>query len=107
MEEIGVRHDHVSVIGLLDDMVTSSQFTVTPVLARIEHHPYDFILHEEEVDTLLSVPVSHLVDPANLVPAEERHQGLAVSAYRFQQHVIWGATARMTANFLTLAGLKA
>ena len=108
LEEIGVHQEHLSVLGLLDDMVTSSQFTVTPVVARIDKHPYDFVLHAVEVDTLLSVPLSHLADAKNVVPATERLNGLSVPAYRFGEHVIWGATARMTSNFLqVLGGLNA
>lgn len=107
-EEIGVHHDHMTVLGLLDDFITSSQFTVTPVVARIDLHPYDFRLHEVEVDTLLAVPLSHLADAKNLLPATERSEGTPFNAYRFGDHVIWGATARMTANFLdVLGGLKA
>ena len=102
LEEIGVRSEHIKVIGLLDDMTTSSQFTVTPVLARIDLHPYEFMLHEAEVDTLLSVPLSHLADPANLVPAAARPEGSPAPSYKFGDHVIWGATGRMTAHFLEL-----
>ena len=102
LEEIGVLTEHVTVLGLLDDMITSSQFTVTPVVARIDKHPYDFRLHEVEVDTLLAVPLSHLTDANNVMPPLQRSEGTPVNSYRFGEHMIWGATARMTAHFLDI-----
>lgn len=101
-EEIGIQHHHVTVLGLLDDIITSSQFTVTPVLAQIKEHPYDFKLQEIEVETLLTVPLSHLADPANRLLMDEGKEVRPGASYRFGQHVIWGATARMTTHFLDI-----
>ena len=101
LEEIGVMSEHVEVLGLLDDTVTRSNFVVTPVVGRVEGHPYAFRLHEEEVEELLEVPLSHLADPANHVPHPLDPTGRrGYPAYKFGDHIIFGATAMMTTGLL-------
>lgn len=102
-EEIGVRPDDVEVLGLLDDMVTISHFRVTPVVGVIPY-PYEFRANEHEVAEILHVPLDHLLDAANQFEEERERNGLRVrmQSYRFQDVVIWGATARMLRQFLTL-----
>lgn len=101
LEEVGIQPADVSILGLLDDMVTGSQFTVTPVVARVKAHPYNFSIHEFEVDKLLQVPLSHLNNATNHVP--HPRAGTNSRAYKFGDHVIFGATASMTTHFLGLA----
>ena len=104
LEEVGIAPEHVTVLGLLDDTVTRSNFVVTPVLGRIEVYPCHFKLHQHEVAELLEVPLSHLMDPANHVP-DPRNRPEAVRptpSYKFGDHIIFGATALMTTEFLHL-----
>lgn len=103
-EEVGIAAKDVTVLGLLDDTVTISNFVVTPVVGRIELHPYEFILHEVEVGELLEVPLSHLMDPANQQhdPRNRLGQLRPTPSYRFGHHLIYGATAAMTTGFLDL-----
>ena len=103
-EEVGLRSEDVNVLGLLDDIVTRSNFVVTPVLGRIEPSPYRFIVSEQEVAELLKVPLSHLTDPRNHVPHPDypNDPSKAFPSYKFRQHVIFGATALMTNELLKL-----
>ena len=91
-------------LGLLDDTVTRTNFAVTPVLGRVEPHPYDFKPYDVEVAELPEVPLSHLVDPANHVPDPRSPQGPIgpFPSYKFGEHIIFGATARMTTEFLNI-----
>ena len=104
-EEIGVATDHVEVMGQLDEMVTVSNFLVRPFVGLItEPGPYPFAHSEVEVAEILEVPLAHLRDAANVVVEERTYQGrrgLAYS-YRFGEHLIWGATARILHEFLEL-----
>ncbi len=105
-EEVGIVQGDVTVLGLLDDVVTRSNFVVTPVVGRVGQHPYRFTLYEPEVAELLEVPLSHLRDAANHVPHPRlpAHQQPPFPSYQFGQHVIFGATALMTARFLQTLG---
>jgi 8-oxo-dGTP pyrophosphatase MutT (NUDIX family) len=104
-EEIGVATDHVEVIGQLDEMITVSNFLVRPFVGRItEHGPYPFAHSEIEVAEILEVPLGHLRDEANVVAELRTYQGREIVAYsfRWQDHLIWGATARILKQFLDL-----
>lgn len=104
-EEIGVATDHVEVIGQLDEMITISNFLVRPFVGRItEPGPYPFAHSEVEVAEILEIPLEHLRDEANLVAELRTYQGREIVAYsfRWERHLIWGATARILKQFLDL-----
>ena len=104
-EEIGVRPEDVEVLGRLDDIVTITNFLVTPYVGVVRGPvPYPFRHNEHEVAELLEVPLSHLMEEANFVQ-ETREIGGRLTpthSYRFGEHVIWGATARILRGFLDL-----
>ncbi len=104
-EEIGVATDHVEVIGQLDEMITVSNFLVRPFVGRItQPGPYPFAHSEIEVAEILEVPLAHLRDEANVVAELRTYQGREIMAYsyRWRDHLIWGATARILKQFLDL-----
>jgi 8-oxo-dGTP pyrophosphatase MutT (NUDIX family) len=107
-EEIGVDREHVELLGQLDEMITVSNFLVRPFVGRItEPGPYPFSHSEIEVAEILEVPLSHLLDDANVLAEERVYQGRRGMAYSYQwrDHVIWGATARILHQFLELLKL--
>ena len=99
-EEIGVAQQDVSVLGRLDDIVTISNFVVTPIVGRLARHPYDFTLHAREVARLLEVPLAHLLnaasDPSRATGTADR----VLPRFAYGADVIWGATARITHDFI-------
>ncbi len=101
-EEIGVHPGHVEILGRLDDMVTISNFRVTPFVGWLRHYPYDWRFSDDEVAYLLEVPISHLLHPATLIPDRRFVNGreYVLPSYQWQDDLIWGATARMLTNFL-------
>lgn len=103
-EEIGVDPAHVDVLGQMDDMVTITNFRVTPYVGWLAHYPYDWRFSEHEVDYLLEVPVPHLRDPRNVIPDRRVVQGetRTIYAYQYGEDLIWGATAVMLTRFLDL-----
>lgn len=103
-EEIGVDPRDVDVLGRLDDMVTISNFRVTPYVGWLSRYPYGWRFSDEEVAYLLEVPVPHLLDPANFVPDRRVLEGreYVLPSYQFGPDLIWGATARMLTNFLEI-----
>ena len=102
-EEIGVMMQDVEVLGKLDDMVTRSNFAVTPLVGVVPY-PYDFKINEIEVAELLEVPISHLLDKRNLIQETREFNGVThvMQSYQFKDHVIFGATAMMLRQFLDL-----
>ena len=105
-EEIGLQREDVEVIGQLDDLITISNFIVTPYVGRITRPaPYPFAPSGFEVAELLEVPLPHLHEPSNVLrePAPWRDRLVPPPSYRFGEHLIWGATARVLGQFLQLA----
>ncbi len=103
-EEIGIRPEDVRVLGLLDDMRTqSTRYRVTPVVGVIPY-PYPFVLSRREVEKIITVPLAHLLEAGAGGEEEVIREGNVYRGhvYRYGSHVIWGATARILNDFLTL-----
>ena len=96
-EEIGLRRQDVTVLGELDDEITTtSNFIVTPFLAKMPW-PYQFTINKDEVEKVITVPIKALLDKDRLKPDTEILDGRKVDSfsYHYQGTVIWGATARI------------
>jgi 8-oxo-dGTP pyrophosphatase MutT (NUDIX family) len=104
-EEIGVRPQDVEVVGQLDDSPSISGFMVTPYVGFIRGPvPYPFRPNRHEVAELIEVPLSHLMDGANVTEGVRQIDGRDVPTYSYVYggHVIWGLTARILRQFLDL-----
>jgi 8-oxo-dGTP pyrophosphatase MutT (NUDIX family) len=104
-EEIGLRRQDVQVIGQLDELLTVTQWRITPVVGIIPH-PYAFVPSTHELSDIFDVPLAWLADPANL-RVEHRSrlpEGPPLEVYHFdyQGFDIWGATARILRNLLQI-----
>jgi 8-oxo-dGTP pyrophosphatase MutT (NUDIX family) len=109
-EEIGVDRSHVEVLGSLDDIVTITNFVVTPVVGVISQSPYPFTVHPDEVAELIEIPLDHLTDPTSLSEEPRERDGVQYInyIYRYRGHEVWGATGRILHQFIELlkAGLE-
>ncbi|GAB4403665.1 MAG: hypothetical protein OHK003_31580 [Anaerolineales bacterium] len=104
-EEIGVGASDVSVLGRLNSMVTISHFRVTPVVGVIQF-PYAFKTSGAEVARVFTIPLLWLANRNNYwefsMPGSER---TLIAYHPYDGELLWGATARMTVNFLKILGL--
>lgn len=92
-EEIGLREEDVELLGVLDDARTiTTNFVVSPFVGVIPY-PYPFKLSREEIEEVIGVPISALLD---------KDQPDHIPEYLYGGHVIWGATARILKQFLNL-----
>lgn len=104
-EEIGVPPEMVDILGALDDTDTRvSNYRIRPFVGAVTPGFDAFLRAEREVSALLRVPLPHLLDPAHQVWKAVEQDGVvsATPAYQFDEHVIWGATARVLGQFLSL-----
>ena len=101
-EEVGVDPNDVDLLGEIDEIWTISDFRVRPFVGWLREWPYPFRYAPREVASLLEVPVAHLAHPATLVDDIREVDGRRVvfPSYRWGEHLIWGATARILTNFL-------
>ncbi len=103
-EEIGLRPEDVEVLGELDKMCTaSSNFLITPFVGLIPH-PYEFTVSEDEIDELIEIPVSALLDVNSYYEKLQEFHGTSYlgSFFDYEGRVIWGATAKILRQFLDL-----
>lgn len=105
-EEIGVRPEDVRLIGQLDDMVTVSNFRVTPFVGCLscDGDSYEYRVNDDEVSRVVEVPLDHLLDEQNMELEVRQHGGreVLVPAFAYNGHRIWGATARMLHQLIEL-----
>ena len=101
-EEIGVRAEDVTILGMLDDEKTVvSGFMLTPFVGAIAY-PYPLRVSPAEVQRVLEAPLRTLLDPEN-VKAEIWTDGgtpRTMYVYRLAGDIVWGATARIIMQFL-------
>ena len=101
-EEIGLDPARVTIAGFLEPYSTVTGFTVLPVVGVVEADT-SFAPHAGEVADIFQVPLSFLLDRANLAMAAITRDGRTRQTYVFQygERRIWGATA---AIIVQLAG---
>ena len=101
-EEIGLRSDSVEVVGVGPTFyIPPSRFWVVPVLARwIDPHP--LAENPWEVDEVLHVPLTQLLDPDRWRHAPLSMEG-STWAWQLDDDLLWGATAIVMALLLDTA----
>jgi 8-oxo-dGTP pyrophosphatase MutT (NUDIX family) len=102
-EEIGVKRNDIEVWGRLSTFHSgASDFCVSPFVGRIPY-PYEFRPDPSEVDRLIIVPFSHILDPKNGSFGDFEFKGHSFPSYMFtyKNDVIWGFTARILNSFIT------
>jgi 8-oxo-dGTP pyrophosphatase MutT (NUDIX family) len=100
-EEIGLDSRDAQPLGYLDCLDTVSGYCVTPVVARLAAGA-KLSPQSSEVDSIFEVPLSFLLDPANLRQREFLTHGKRRSVYEYAdtQPLIWGATASILVNLM-------
>ena len=104
-EEIGLKPAEAEVLGTLNPVATVTGYWVNPFVALIPY-PYDFHLNHREVHRLLVFPVSAFCVPERWSSGPYRYkaQTVQVCCWKYQDTVIWGATARMLLDLLDRLG---
>ena len=103
-EEVALPLDAVRVLGALTPMdIPVSGFRLHPVVAVARARP-DLKPSDGEVARILYVALDELLDTARLRSIERSRDGVTITVPAFDVggHEIWGATAMVLAEFLTL-----
>lgn len=97
-EEVGVKRDSVLVLKKLTDVyIPPSNFFVQPFLGITSVTP-NFKIQEEEVESLLEIPLLHFMDDSiKTIQALSTSyaKNIEVPAFTLNGHLVWGATAMM------------
>lgn len=98
-EEIGLDRAHVEPLGYLDLYMTTLGYRIVPLIARVKPG-FALTLNESEVDNVFEVPLSYVMDLANMQRHSRDWQGLTRHFYAitFGERYIWGVTAGILRN---------
>ena len=104
-EEIGVPPRDVRVLGRLSNLITITYFRVTPVVGVVRW-PAVFRVGAHEVARIFTIPLAWLANSSNRwqfdIPGTKRS---LIAYHPYDGELLWGATARMTVDFLHVLGL--
>jgi 8-oxo-dGTP pyrophosphatase MutT (NUDIX family) len=103
-EEIGVPPETVTLLGSLDEIwIPVSNFRLKPFIGALDRQP-DLVPHTREVASIVEVPARLLLDDEAITEhlIEGPGWSLRAGAYRHDDQVIWGATARTLAMFASV-----
>ncbi len=103
-EEIGIRVHDVRVLGPLTELfIPPSNFFVLPVVGVMKHRP-DFYPDPHEVDQVIEVSLDALMDTTIVGDSQIEVRGAMIDApfYQIQEFRVWGATAMMISELLTV-----
>jgi 8-oxo-dGTP pyrophosphatase MutT (NUDIX family) len=98
-EEVGLRRQHIELVGQLDLYVTRTGFEVTPVVGIVTP-PFAIKPDPFEVAEVFEVPLSFIIDPKNHQKQSRLYKGIERKFYvlPYEDRYIWGATAGMLVN---------
>lgn len=103
-EEVGLRAEHVEIIGQLPTYHTVTHYAVTPVVGLVQP-AFDLQTQASEVAHAFEAPLAYLMNPAH----HQRHSfefagqqrdflSMPWTDAQGREHFIWGATAAMLRN---------
>ena len=106
-EEVALLPDEVRVLGTLTSLdLPVSGFRLHPIVAVSRTRPV-LTPSDGEVARILEVGVDELLNPRHFVTTERERDGFGltvVPSFRVADVEIWGATAMVLAEFLTVLG---
>ncbi len=108
-EEIGLKPKDIRLLGRLNDILTITHYRVAQVIG-IMPWPYELQLETAEVSRAFIIPLSWLSCRENWDEQPVTLAGMAfpvpvITYHPYHGAILWGASARMTHNFLSVLGL--
>ncbi|WP_410765415.1 NUDIX hydrolase [Haloferax sp. DFSO60] len=102
-EEIGLRAEEVTFHGRLDDILTITDYAVTPFVASVPDREYE--PDHREVAEIVALSVDDLTDRANYESELRDHPKygeIRLHFFHVDGYTVWGATGRMVVQLLEL-----
>lgn len=105
-EEVGILPQDVRILGRLGNLMTITNYCVTPVVGVIPW-PYSLVLCEHEVSRVFTIPLAWLADPAHRETRTRTLPGSYVQVpviyfEHYDSELLWGISAQITVNLLRL-----
>ena len=99
-EEVGIKPNQLEILGELDNCITGTNYSITPIMGLIMG---EFVpkIQEKEVANLFRVPINFFLQNSNkkLKKATYKNKNYSYYEYNWKEKKIWGSTARIIVNF--------
>lgn len=106
-EEVGLQPGDVEILGALDDVISITNYHVTPIVGCF-HSPYPFHQDQREVARIFTIPFSWLADPSNHETRYRQVDGHdpwpVIYFDRYDGELLWGFTAALTLRLIESLG---
>ena len=98
-EELGIEISRLAVIGQLDPVTTlNSGFKITPFIVFLDELPK--IMYNSEIESILRIPLFSLLKTIEDDNDPSHQSIMEMHSFKFENHLIWGASARMLKQIL-------
>ena len=98
-EEIGIQSNQIEILGSLSEFyVEVSRFQIHPFVGWLQKKP-EFKLNYDEVEKTILFPIKKFKAPFNEVELQTFSGKLNVPCIKFDNEIIWGATAMILSEF--------
>ena len=104
-EEVGIKPEDVEIIGQLTPIpVPVSEYLIYPFIGVIDYEP-EWVLNEEEVEELLILEMSELINSDNGYTEMWNLRGnkVEVPIFKVKNETVWGATAAVLSELIDIA----
>ncbi len=92
-EEIGIRKNHVTPMGRLDDVLSPRGFHIRCFVGLLHH--FEPVINHDEVERLVEVGLDELFDTR--LHSIKKWKGIRdVHYFEFKQGLVWGVTGQIT-----------
>lgn len=107
-EEIGIDPQKVEILGRLDDIISISNYIITPVIGQLRW-PIALDINPREVSRVFSIPLTWLSTPehyeSRMFNAPNGRRELVYFFDPYDSEQLWGISARITLQLLEVLGL--
>ncbi len=100
-EEIGVRSSDIKILGRLDDVVSVTNFHLSPFLGIVpfmEHYPFD----KNEVASVHIIPLNIFSEPPRVAYYHWNGEKKKSYLYKYGEVEIFGVTAKVIHNLMNI-----
>ena len=101
-EEVGIIPETIEVLGLLDDCFTlSSNYVIAPVVGTTATPP-QFQINPDEVEEIIEIPLSFFQSVFKQKTSAADECDSQSLTFQYREHFIWGVTACIMKQLLSL-----
>ncbi len=98
-EEIGIKPEQIEILGSLTELeVGVSGYLIYPFVGWLTERPF-FTINRDEVEKTIRFPLVHFRNRQEEVELETRSGRMKVPCFRYENEIIWGATAMILSEF--------